>query len=87
MLFKSHPVHEARSAGTSEKSRIKVNDKLIRWAEIIFVMEQKHKRILKERFPMAVAGKKIVVLEIEDNYFFGDEELIITLKNSLAGYL
>src|SRR5476651_2539972 len=84
LLFKNHPVHNARSAGTSDKARIKVNQKLIEWADIIFVMEQKHKDLLKQRFPSAIAGKQLIVLNIEDNYLFGDEELEGILKGALV---
>jgi predicted protein tyrosine phosphatase len=87
MLFKNHTVHLARSAGTSDKARIKVNRKLIDWADTIFVMERKHKDLLKQRFPLAFADKEIIVLDIEDNYRFGDEELVGILKEALKGYL
>ncbi|MFI5138806.1 MAG: low molecular weight protein tyrosine phosphatase family protein [Sphingobacteriales bacterium] len=87
MLFKNHPVHCARSAGTSDKARIKVNQKLIEWADLIFVMETRHRDLLKQRFPEAVAKKQMIMLDIEDNYRFGDAELIEILKHSLRDYL
>ena len=87
LLFKNHAIHQARSAGTSDKARIKVNEKLIAWADVIFVMERKHRQILKTRFSAELSDKTLVVLDIEDNYKFGDEELIGILENSLADYL
>jgi len=87
ILFKNHHNHHARSAGTSEKARIKVNEKLLAWADLIFVMERRHKELLKQRFPLALPGKPLIILEIEDNYAFGDEELIGILKEKLEGYL
>ena len=87
LLFKNHPDHHARSAGTSEKARIKVNQKLIDWADIIFVMEYKHKQLLTQRLAAAIAVKQMVVLAIEDNYTFNHPELIALLKDSLSGYL
>jgi predicted protein tyrosine phosphatase len=86
-LFKNHPIHSARSAGTSDKARIKVSQKLIDWADIIFVMERKHRDILKQRFASAIAGKEIVVLDIEDNYQFNDPELIGILQDAFGDYL
>jgi predicted protein tyrosine phosphatase len=85
MLFKNNPVHNARSAGTSDKARIKVNQKLIEWADVIFVMERKHKDLLKQRH--IITGKQIEVLDIEDLYPYGDAELIEILKRVLADYL
>ena len=87
LLFKTHPTHNARSAGTSDKARIKVSQKLIDWADVIFVMKRKHRDILKQRFASAIAGKEIVVLDIEDNYQFNDPELINILRRALAEYL
>ena len=87
MLFKNHPVHQARSAGTSDNARVKVNQKLLDWAGVIFVMERRHKELLKERFPTTISKKQIIVLDIEDNYRFGDEVLTGILKNVLQGYL
>jgi len=87
LLFKNHPVHHARSAGTSDKARIKVNQKMLDWADIFFVMERKHQQLLKKQFPFAIANKPLIVLDIEDNYQFGDEELIGILKTSLSDYL
>ena len=87
MLFKNHPDYQARSAGTSDKARIKVNEKLIACADVIFVMERRHKQLLKLRFPLIMAEKTLIVLNIEDNYRFGDEELIGILKEKLQDYL
>ena len=87
LIFKNHPFHTARSAGTSGKARIRITEKLIEWADEIFVMENKHKELLKDRFGVAVAKKPVIVLNIEDDYRFGDEELIAILKSELTDYL
>lgn len=87
MLFKNHPDHQARSAGTSDKARIKVNEKLIAWADVIFVMERRHKQLLKQRFPLAILEIPLIILEIEDKYRFGDSDLVGILKEKLQGYL
>ena len=87
LLFKDHPLHQARSAGTSERARIRVTEKLINWADVIFVMEYRHKAILKQNFLSAIGKKTITVLEIEDNYRFNAPELIEILLISLQDYL
>lgn len=84
-LFKNHSVHTARSAGTSSEARIKVNQKLIDWADVIFVMEYKHRQILKDRFEFP--SKKVTVMDITDEYRFGDAELVVLLQQALADYL
>ncbi|MDF2433656.1 MAG: hypothetical protein JWP44_3287 [Mucilaginibacter sp.] len=60
---------------------------MLNWADVLFVMERKHKEILKQRFPITVVEKKVIVLDIEDNYQLGDAGLISILKNALADYL
>jgi len=85
LLFKNHLVHQARSAGTSDKARIKVSQKLVDWADVVFAMERKHRDLLKLRFDLA--EKIIVVLDIEDNYQFNDPELIAILQERLSEYL
>jgi predicted protein tyrosine phosphatase len=86
-IFKGNQDHEFRSAGTENDARIKVNEKLIHWAKIIFVMEKRHKQRLQDRFDQLLNGKTIVILDIEDNYQYMDEELIETLKASVIPYL
>ena len=87
MLFNTHQIHTARSAGTSEKARIKVNEKMLSWADVIFCMERRHKQLLQQRFPLILGGKQLIVLDIEDNYPFGDAELVAILKEKLGVYL
>jgi predicted protein tyrosine phosphatase len=87
LLFKNHAYHSARSAGTSDKARIKVSEKLLDWTDVIFVMERKHRDILKLRFASAMADKPVMVLDIEDDYQFNDRELIAILHTVLVDYL
>ncbi|BAU52195.1 hypothetical protein MgSA37_00345 [Mucilaginibacter gotjawali] len=87
MLFKNHPDHWARSAGTSDKARIKVNEQLLAWADVIMVMERRHKQLLHQQFPLILTKKTLIVLDIEDNYRFGDDELISILREKLYNYL
>jgi predicted protein tyrosine phosphatase len=85
--FDGYNGHRARSAGTENNSRIKVTEGLIGWADIIFCMEKKHLRRIKDRYPYALEGKKTVCLNIPDEYSFMDEELIALLDSSVSEYL
>jgi len=76
-----------RSAGTSPRARKTVNTKDLEWAELIFVMEYKHKERLKTEFSRLLQYKKIIVLDIPDEYHYMDEELVELLKASVEGYL
>ena len=87
VLFKNHAVHNAKSAGTGKKARIKVTEKLLLWADVVFVMERRHKQLVKEHFPLTLVSKELIVLDIEDDYGFGDSKLIEILTEKLSDYL
>ena len=86
-IFKNHPLHQVKSAGTSAAARIKINVKHIDWADLIFVMEKKHKLILAENFKEEIAEKETIILNIPDDYQYMDEELIEELETKVGGYL
>ncbi len=83
-LFRNHPFYHARSAGTSEKARIRLSQKLLDWGDIIIVMERRHREIIKAKFDLTVTQKTIIVLDIADSYPFNDPELIAILKEELS---
>jgi protein-tyrosine phosphatase len=86
-IFNSNQNHIFKSAGTENNARIKVTEKFINWAALIFVMEKRHKQRLQEKFGQLLNGKRIIILDIEDNYQYMDEELIETLQTSVRPYL
>lgn len=75
-----------RSAGTSKHAKHSISLKDVLWADIIFVMEQKHKQNIKEKFPKQLQHKKVIVLDIPDDYQYMDQDLIEILKQSLTPY-
>lgn len=85
-LFRHHPYHQARSAGTSPNAKRTVSAHDIAWADRIFVMEEKHQSRLKATFARALQFKPIVVLDIPDDYHYMDTELIELLRQSLQDY-
>jgi len=52
----------------------------VRWADIIMVMEEKHKSRLVADFTRLMTGKRIHVLDIPDDYRYMDPELIGELR-------
>jgi protein-tyrosine phosphatase len=86
-IFKNNHDHKFRSAGTEKDARIKINEKLIGWADIIFVMEKNHKQRLQDKFPELMTEKQIIILDIEDKYQYMDEELILSLRASVSPFL
>jgi predicted protein tyrosine phosphatase len=86
-IWQKHPHVNARSAGTSTKARKTVSVDDISWADVIFVMEQKHKNRLKAEYSRLLTHKSIYVLEIPDEYQYMDPELVQILKESVSHYL
>lgn len=76
-----------RSAGTSKHAKHTISSNDIAWADLIFVMEQKHKQNIKEKFPNQLQHKKVIVLDIPDDYQYMDEELIEILRQTVQPYL
>ncbi len=83
-IFKNNGLHSVKSAGTSKHARIKISENLINWADIVFVMEEKHLDFIKDEFNLKT--KEIVVLGIEDNYLYMDKELVNLLQKTLNSY-
>ena len=86
-IFNGTNNHEVRSAGTETNSRIKVTPGILGWADIIFCMEKKHVRRLKNKYFDIVSDKKVVCLNISDDYEYMNESLIEILKASVDEYL
>ena len=76
-----------RSAGTSPNARHTVSADDVRWADVIFVMEEKHKSRLVAEFSRLLVGKTIHVLDIPDEYKYMDPELVEQLEQSVNAIL
>jgi predicted protein tyrosine phosphatase len=85
--WRKHPLLSVKSAGTSPSARRKVSDDDIRWAEVIFVMEEKHKSRLVAEFTSLIKNKTIHVLDIPDEYKYMDPELVEQLEQSVGALL
>lgn len=86
-IWRKHSSYDVRSAGTSPQARKTVGAVDIRWADLIFVMEQKHKNRLVAKFDHLLARKPIHVLDIPDDYKYMDPELISELKLAVTPFL
>jgi predicted protein tyrosine phosphatase len=86
-LYRKHPELAVRSAGTSPSARHQLNSKDIEWADVIFVMEEKHLRRLRADHANLLHGKPIHVLDIPDDYKYMDPELVELLNSSVSSIL
>ena len=86
-IFSGHPGVETDSAGLNNDAEVPLSVEQIEWADLIIVMEKAHRTRLNRKFKSALAGKRIAVLNIPDDYDFMDPALIGLLKTRCAPYL
>jgi predicted protein tyrosine phosphatase len=79
-VWRRQPGFNARSVGTSPKARKTISSADISWADIIFVMEKKHKNRLLASYSEELVDKVIHVLDIPDEYQYMDTALIEELE-------
>ncbi len=86
-VFKKRPSVSVRSRGTSKSAERKVGSQDLRWADIVFVMEDKHRQRLAGDFPGEMKFKELHVLDIPDDYQRDDPELVELLKQHVIPIL
>jgi predicted protein tyrosine phosphatase len=79
--------YSVKSAGTEMTARVPLSNENIIWADIIFVMEEKHKVIIKTIFSDVAYKKNIIVLDIPDDYYFMEKELVELIKERVSPHL
>lgn len=83
-VFASLDGFETDAAGLGNDADIPLADEQIDWATHLVVMEKKHLARLKRKFPRKVAGKRIICLDIPDNYTFMQPALVDLLHSRIA---
>ncbi len=86
-IFRKREDITVKSAGTARNARIRVNGRLLKWADVVFVMERKHREYLLSHYPGETKYLEVEVLDIPDEYPYMDEELISELEDVVADWL
>jgi predicted protein tyrosine phosphatase len=86
-VFAGHPGIECASAGTNHDADNPLTPELVEWAEIIFVMEKTHRNKLVTRFRPYLANKRVVCLDIPDDYEYMDPGLVRLLRAKVSRFL
>lgn len=86
-VFASHPAISVASAGTNNDAENPLTSELVRWADMIFVMEKAHRNKLQKRFKSDLKDARIVCLDIPDEYEFMDKGLVRLLKAKVGRFL
>ena len=86
-IFASWEGIEVASAGLANEAQNPVTPELLAWAQLIFVMEKAHRTKLAKKFRAYLGDKRIVCLDIPDEYHYMDPALVTLLKTKVPRHL
>lgn len=86
-IFADWPGIETQSAGLGNDADIAVTSELLAWSDMIFVMEKIHRSKLSKKFGRYLKGKRVVCLDIPDDYDFMEPALIEVLRRKVTPFL
>ena len=85
--FSNLPGIECASAGVHESANVPLDPELIEWADVIYAMEPAHRNRIQKKFRKYLKGKRIIVLDIPDEYEYMDPALVARLERAVAPLL
>jgi predicted protein tyrosine phosphatase len=86
-VFADWPGIETASAGLNRGADNPVTPELLAWAQLIFVMEGSHRNKLTKAHLGHLRGKRVICLDIPDDYEFMDPILVWLLKEKVTPFL
>ncbi|WKA31801.1 low molecular weight protein tyrosine phosphatase family protein [Bradyrhizobium roseum] len=86
-VFSTWPDIETDSAGISNGADVLLSAEQVEWADIIFVMEKTHRNKLNRKFRSSLKGKRVICLDIPDDYEFMDPALVRILETRVGRLL
>ena len=86
-VFATYAGVETLSAGLNVGADVPLSEELVRWADMVFVMEKRHREKLSREFRQALGGTRVVCLDIPDIYEYMDPELVALLEKRVTPYL
>ncbi|HET6228818.1 MAG TPA: hypothetical protein VFE05_02000 [Longimicrobiaceae bacterium] len=86
-VFADVPGWQVRSAGTEPNARIRVTAGHVGWADVVVVMEKRHRERMRQRLGDALNGKRFVCLHVSDDYAYMDPLLVRLLRERLAEHV
>ena len=85
-IFAGHDAIDVDSAGLNKGAEVPLSEDHMKWADLIIVMEKAHRNRLNRKFNSALAGKRVAVLDIPDEYEFMEPSLITLLRMRCSRY-
>ena len=85
-VFANRPGFEVASAGLNPEADTPVCSDLLAWSDVIFVMEKTHRSKLAKKFRQHLRGKRIICLDIPDEFEFMEPALIRLLEKRVEPF-
>ncbi|BDQ03371.1 phosphotyrosine protein phosphatase [Ignavibacterium sp.] len=86
-VFSNYRGIQAKSAGLDPHAKVHLTSEMVDWADIIFVMENIHLDKIRKKYSGKLRGKKLICLNIPDEYDFMQSQLIEILKDRVSKHL
>lgn len=86
-MFSRRDDLEVASAGTNHDAENPLTAELVAWADVIFAMEKAHPHKRQRRFRAALGGRRVICLDIPDDYDFIEPELVRLLEAKVSRHL
>ena len=86
-IFRGIQGFHVRSRGTEANARVRIAAGDLGWADIVFVMEPRHRERIRQKLRRELEGKRIVCLHIPDEYDYMDPALVELLKERLRPHI
>ncbi len=85
-MFANWPGVGTDSAGLAPDANRPLTADQMEWGEVIFVMENQHCSKLTQRFKGPLNGKRVVCLDLPDDYQYLPVELVAMLERRVPPY-
>src|SRR5947208_16372806 len=80
-MFADFPGITVASAGVDDDAEVRLGPELLSWADIIFVMEEWHRKMISKKFAEHLGSKRIICLNIPDEFDRMDPTLVSILES------
>ena len=86
-IFSGRPGFEVASAGLNPDAVNPLSSDQLKWADLVFVMEESHRHKLAQEFGTSLTSQQVVCLDIPDVFEYMNLVLIQLLETKVSPFL